>query len=344
MADQEQVERLMQGVDSWNLWRQKYPDIRPDLSFTNLSRKLFCNMNFLGTNFNGSVLRSTDFSYANLSEANLEDANLSFAILSGADFTGANLSGANLTMAKLHEANFQEADISLANFNGADLRRTNFSLAVAALTVFVDMDLRHAEGLDSMGHKTGSMIDIDTIYRSKDGISEHFLRNIGVPDSFLVYANSLMNRPIEYYKCFISYSSRDEAFAKRLHADLQNRGVRCWFALEDLKIGDHYHQRIDESIHLYDKLILILSEQAIQSAWVEREVVAAREKEDHEQQSVLFPLRLDDAVIHTTKAWAADIRRRWHIGNFTQWKEYDAYQIAFEHLLCDLKAEQQSKD
>ena len=39
--------------------------------------------------------------------------------------------------------------------------------------------------------------------------------------------------PIEFYSCFISYSSKDEEFAKRLHADLQSNGVRCWFAPEE---------------------------------------------------------------------------------------------------------------
>jgi hypothetical protein len=76
---------------------------------------------------------------------------------------------------------------------------------------------------------------------------------------------------------------------------------------------------------------------------VEREVVSAREKEDHLGHEVLFPIRLDNAVMTTTKAWAADVRRRWHIGDFTQWKDHDAYQQAFERLLRDLKAEHKSK-
>ena len=39
-------------------------------------------------------------------------------------------------------------------------------------------------------------------------------------------------------KTTISYSSKDEPFANRLYADLQNKGVRYWFAPEDMKIGD----------------------------------------------------------------------------------------------------------
>ena len=166
-----------------------------------------------------------------------------------------------------------------------------------------------------------------------------FLRGCGVPDSFIEYMRSLVGKPIDYYSAFISYSSKDEEFAERLYADLQNKGVRCWYAQEDLKIGDHYHQRIEESIRLYDKLVLILSEHAVKSAWVEREVAAAREKEDRLRHPVLFPVRLDDAVMTTTMAWAADVRRRWLIGDFTQWKHHDEYQQTFQRLLRDLKAE-----
>ena len=79
---------------------------------------------------------------------------------------------------------------------------------------------------------------------------------------------------IDYYSCFISYSSKDDAFAKRLYADLQSNHVRCWFAPEDLKIGDRIRTGIDEAIRVHDKLLLILSKSSVASGWVEREVKA----------------------------------------------------------------------
>jgi hypothetical protein len=42
-----------------------------------------------------------------------------------------------------------------------------------------------------------------------------------------------------------------------------------WFAPEDLKIGDRFHERIDESIRLYDKVMNVLSEASVQSLWVQ---------------------------------------------------------------------------
>ena len=35
----------------------------------------------------------------------------------------------------------------------------------------------------------------------------------------------------------------------------------------------------------------------------------------------------------TTEQWADDIRRTRHIGDFTRWKEHDAYQKALDRLL-----------
>ncbi|MCB9106873.1 MAG: toll/interleukin-1 receptor domain-containing protein [Anaerolineales bacterium] len=139
--------------------------------------------------------------------------------------------------------------------------------------------------------------------------------------------------------CFISYSSKDHAFAQRLHANLQDNGVRCWFAAEDMKIGDKIRYRIDESIRIHDKLLLILSENSCNSFWVESEVEKAFEKERQRWSNGTLPIRLDDTVMKTDQAYGGEIRRTRHIGDFSRWKDHDAYQLAFERLLRDLKAE-----
>ena len=114
--------------------------------------------------------------------------------------------------------------------------------------------------------------------------------------------------------------------------------MRCWFAQEDLKIGDRFQERIEESIRLFDKLLVVLSENSINSTWVEREVQAAFEKENRRGLTVLFPVRLDDAVMDCSRAWAAEIRRTRHIGDFRQWKNYDSFQESLDRLLRDLNS------
>ena len=121
--------------------------------------------------------------------------------------------------------------------------------------------MRSVKGLETVKHDGPSTIGTDTLIRSQGDIPEAFLRGAGLPDTFIDYVRSLESvDPIEYYTCFISYSSQDDDFAERLHADLQQQGVRCWFAPEDMDIGDKIRPRIDEAIRLYDKLVLVLSE------------------------------------------------------------------------------------
>ena len=45
------------------------------------------------------------------------------------------------------------------------------------------------------------------------------MRGAGVPEEFITYMRSLVANPIEFHSCFISYSSKDQEFAERLHAD-----------------------------------------------------------------------------------------------------------------------------
>jgi uncharacterized protein YjbI with pentapeptide repeats len=361
MANEEHLAILKQGVEVWNEWRQAHDDIRPDLREadliqSNLSKANLNDANLRDANLIGASLIGANLSDADLREANLSDADLRDANLIGADLRDADLSGANLSDANLSDANLSDADLGFANLSKANLygtylsfvnlNRTNLSeadlnKAIVESTTFGDVDLSVAKGLNTVEHLGSSTIGIDTIYASHGDIPEAFLKGAGVDDTFITYIRALVSKPIEYYSCFISYSSKDDAFAKRLYADLQSNNVRCWFAPEHMKIGDEIRSRIDESIRTYDKLLLVLSAHSVESVWVKKEVETAFEKEGQQNRIVLFPVRLDEAVMQTTKAWAADIRRMRHIGDFTYWKDHDTYQKAFDRLLRDLKAETQ---
>jgi uncharacterized protein YjbI with pentapeptide repeats len=378
MANEEHVEILRQGVGVWNRWREENPRVEPDLSRADLSRAdlrgailsaAILSAADLGqadlsqadlsqadlsrailseADLRRAILTLADLNWADLSRANLSGADLSQANLSGADLDWADLRkadlrGANLTLAEvrgagLFNANLSEADLVWADLRKAELRGADLRRAEVGYTVFADLDLSLVEGLETIEHHQPSYIDIHTIYRSGGKIPEAFLRGAGVPDTFIAYVVSLTGEAIQYYSCFISYSSRDDDFAKRLHADLQQNNVRCWFAPEDMKIGDKIRLRIDESIRLHDKLLVVLSEHSINSAWVEKEVETAFEEESKRNQTVLFPVRLDETVMETDQAWAADIRRTRHIGDFCRWKDHDSYQQALARLLDALKA------
>ena len=142
------------------------------------------------------------------------------------DLRGANLFAANLFAANLGEANLSEADLSAANF----------SRVILLKTIFAKIDMGKTNGLDECHHLVPSVIDFQTLSLSGN-LPINFLRGCGLPDILINYLPSLRGQAIQFYSCFISYSTKDQVFAERLHADLQNKGVRCWFAPHDLPIG-----------------------------------------------------------------------------------------------------------
>ena len=169
------------------------------------------------------------------------------------------------------------------------------------------------------------------------------------PEIFIHYMPSLIAPgAIQFFSCFISYSTKDQEFADRLYADLQNKGVRCWFAPHDVQGGKKLHEQIDEAIRRYERLLLILSPNSMSSKWVKTEIRNARKREVAEKKRVLFPVRL--ASYEALRDWTlfdadegedlATESREYYIPNFSEWKNHDLYAREFEKLLRDLRTDE----
>lgn len=294
---------------------------------------------YTDANFTGAILKESYFYSSDMRKVDLSRLDLSEAAFRDTNLSGANINDAIFRDGSLQGSDLRQAQVFGTSFNGIILSETDFTEALMGRAIFGAVDLSTTKGLDAIEHRRPSIIGIDCIYLSQGKIPEIFLRGVGIDDSFITYIRSLTAEPIRYYSSFISYSSKDEAFAQRLYTDLQSNNVRCWFAPEDMKTGDFIRSRIDEAIRIHDKLLLVLSQYSVESSWVAKEVETAFEKERQQKRHVLFPVRLDDSVMETSTSWAADIRRMRHITDFTDWKDHDAYQKAFGRLLRDLKAE-----
>lgn len=96
------------------------------------------------------------------------------------------------------------------------------------------------------------------------------------------------------HSCFISYSTKDQKFAERLHADLQAEGVRCWFAPHDIGDGRKIKEETDEALRVHERLLLVVSAASMASEWVKTEIAKARSERSKEQRRVLFPVALVD--------------------------------------------------
>jgi uncharacterized protein YjbI with pentapeptide repeats len=325
---------------------------RAELSGANLSRAKLSEARFRDANLSHANLSHADLGGARLRDANLSDANLSDANLSGTNLSGANLSDAHLSDAHLGYAILIGANLSRAELSGADLTE-----AVLSQSLLTATDLSQAKGLESVIHHGPSSLGIDTFFRSKGKIPEVFLRGAGVADTFIQYASSLVGVPFDFYSCFISYCTKDEEFATRLHNDFQAKGIRCWkwddFPLYVLYGGPEEmlrDNRVDE------KLVLIASESSLKSPAVLGELERALVQEDERQKrklagdssvdsDVLFPVCLDDFIF---KGWEherkVDVTKK-VIADARGWANDPAvYPRVLEQLLHDLKSEESKPD
>jgi hypothetical protein len=123
--------------------------------------------------------------------------------------------------------------------------------------------------------------------------------------------------------------------------------VRCWFAPHNLKGGRKLYELVDKAISVHDRLLLILSQNSMNSEWVRTEIANARKRELHESRKVLFPIRLVD--FHVLSGWEcfdADVGkdsaqeiREYFIPDFSNWTDHESYRKAFTSLLRDLRSD-----
>jgi uncharacterized protein YjbI with pentapeptide repeats len=368
------VDILRRGASAWNEWRAINPNLSPllrgcdlggiqaigaDLHGVDLRDAQLCGGILTGADLRDAQLSRSDLTRADLAGARLSwanavgttliDANLSGADCRGADLRNAGLRrailiqtdfrGATVTYGDLTEANLEGAGLNGTNLTGSDLVKANLDSALLLETILADVNLCGTKNLTTCIHLGPSIIDSRTLAKSGD-LPVIFLRGCGLPD--LVIGALHPN----YHSCFISYSTKDQDFADRFYADLQAKGVRCWFAPHDIQGGRKIHEQIDEAIRLHDKLLLILSDASMSSAWVKTEIANARAKEEQLGRQMLFPITV--VPLDRIKAWklfdadagidSAREIREYFIPDFSNWKDHDSYAKAFERLVRDLKA------
>lgn len=380
MANLKQLDILKKGVDSWNLWRINNSHILPNLSEAGLHMAYLKEANLSMADLSEADLRMAELVEANLKEADLTWANLNEAVLKKANLSGAKIQKANLALANLegadlskafltwstlgranlrsaqlvdsnlNAANLSGSDLAGANLKGASLFGTNLTRAnlegvdlsncIIGGTLFGNVDLSVVIGLETLIHLGPSPIGIDTIYKSHGKIPQAFLENAGVPRGLIDYIESEIDYSEKLFSCFISYTSKDEAFALKLFADLQAHGLRCWVLPELVRKKEMYYPLIDAALNLHDIEILVMSESFLESDLIENEIYTAFEKEEKTGKLVLLPIILDDSVKYSEKPWVAKVRRSRQVFDFSLWQDKETYAEMLGSLVGELKFEE----
>jgi len=148
-----------------------------------------------------------------------------------------------------------------------------------------------------------------------------------------------------FQSCFVSYSHKDEKFVSTLVARLRSAGVRVWFAPEDMNAGAKLEEEISRAIKTFDRLVVVLSENSMNSAWVKSELRKARNRELTEERRVLFPVSLVSfEELRQWEVFDADLGqdlanevRQYFIPGFEDWTTPAAFEKQFVKILAGLK-------
>jgi TolB-like protein/Flp pilus assembly protein TadD len=100
------------------------------------------------------------------------------------------------------------------------------------------------------------------------------------------------NPPNSSCEVFVSYASQDVAIANSVVEALERQGIRCWIAPRDVTPGSQYADEIVGAINDAKVVVLVLSEHAIASRHVGKEIERASSKRRR-----VIALRTDAAVL-----------------------------------------------
>jgi hypothetical protein len=110
---------------------------------------------------------------------------------------------------------------------------------------------------------------------------------------------------------FLSHSSRDKRFARRLARDLQAHGVRVWIDEAEMLVGDSLVKKLEEAIREMEYLGVLLSPNSVNSEWVQREVEIALNQEIRGKRVKVLPILYKECEVPgflSAKVWV-DFRK-----------------------------------
>ena len=93
---------------------------------------------------------------------------------------------------------------------------------------------------------------------------------------------------------FISHSSVDKPFVRKLDGFLRRSGFDTWLDEKELAVGDSLPEKIASAIESAKAIIVVISEASLQSGWIRFELTRAAQGMI-EGKSRLLPVIIDDA-------------------------------------------------
>lgn len=131
---------------------------------------------------------------------------------------------------------------------------------------------------------------------------------------------------------FISHSSKDKPFVRRLAADLVEQGVKVWLDEQRILVGDSIPEKIAQGLAESDFFLLVASHNSVGSLWVKKELSNALVHEIERRKVTVMPIRLDNSALPDS------INDK----NYADFR--GSYEEGFNRLLDSIKAREVTDD
>ncbi|MGH1336607.1 MAG: toll/interleukin-1 receptor domain-containing protein [Aureispira sp.] len=95
---------------------------------------------------------------------------------------------------------------------------------------------------------------------------------------------------------FLSHSSKDKKFIRRLAADLESHGIGVWLDEQQIHVGDSINDKISQGLADSDYLLLALSEHSVSSEWVKKELNSMMIQEIQAKKVKILPIKIEDCT------------------------------------------------
>ena len=106
---------------------------------------------------------------------------------------------------------------------------------------------------------------------------------------------------------FISHSSTDKPFATDVVQALEASDLASWIDKERIRVGTDILEELGRGLTSMDLFVLIISEAAVNSGWVKREVTYAAYREITEKKALILPFIIDQTKV-TDLPWHIQTR------------------------------------
>lgn len=372
MAEGKHRAVLLEGVRNWNTWRAEHPDIKPDLRGLNLREEEFRGprgrfyfdfdtalADYDGFDFSNTNLKFADLSFCRFKDADFTNALLQEAKCSNSDFSSccfysAKLNRTDFTDSKMDSASLEMSTLSQTILESVSLMRTDFSNSRLFRTVFGYVDMSQVIGLSSARFQLRCLVDLITV-RLSETDRDIFLKGAGYPD-WAIEVNRLaeptntdsnnadvgndlvqkrIGQPIQIADLFLSHSHGDSAAVDAIQDELNSRGIRSWRYTHDATSGPLERVVFDAMANRI--VLLVLSENSVESDWVEYEARLARQFAKDQRRNVLCPIALDNAW--KTCSWPERLRTQieeYTILDFSSWENRTSFHAEIDRLIAGL--------